>query len=204
MDILSAKFLTSATAIEGCPAPVFPEYAFCGRSNVGKSSLLNMLTGRKDLAKTSSTPGKTQLLNHFLINENIYFADLPGYGYAKVAKTTREEWGKMVWKYLSERENLMALFMLVDIRIPPMDSDIDFANRLGTEGIPFVIAFTKKDKVTKRAAQAILTRWEKALLKTWEAMPKTFLTSSSDRSGKSEILDFIATSNKGWVKKNTP
>jgi GTP-binding protein len=198
MTITSAEFIQSNTTVENCPKPVFPEYAFIGRSNVGKSSLINMLTNRNGLAKTSSTPGKTQLLNHFLINKNWYIADLPGYGFAKVSKTSKAKWDTMIQQYLLKRENLVNVFVLVDTRLEPQKIDLAFINWLGKKEIPFSIVFTKADKLTKGKALKQTTQFNNELLKTWAALPPLFITSSTAKAGKEELLDFIGAINKEW------
>lgn len=173
-----------------------PEYAFIGRSNVGKSSLINMLTNRKGLAKISSTPGKTQLINYFLINKKWNLVDLPGYGFAKVSKDKRQEFEKMIRGFLTGRPCLMTVFILVDARIPPQKLDIDFINKTGASNIPLVLVFTKTDKLSARqiskSTQAVLDE----LAKTWEEMPRHFITSSVTRTGKDDILKYIEESNK--------
>lgn len=179
-----------------CPAPVYPEYAFIGRSNVGKSSLVNMLTGRSNLAKISGKPGKTQLINHFKINDNWYLVDLPGYGYAKVSRTKRSVWQEFVLKYLENRENLLCLFVLVDSRIPPQKIDMDFLNLLGIWKIPFVILLTKTDKMTKSRLNSNLAEIKNAILENWEEMPEFIITSAKTGAGKEEILELIESTNK--------
>ncbi|WP_420316244.1 ribosome biogenesis GTP-binding protein YihA/YsxC [Ekhidna sp.] len=191
MDIKSAEFIKSSPKVADCPEPKIPEYAFIGRSNVGKSSLINHLTNRKKLAKTSSTPGKTQLINHFLINDQWYLVDLPGYGWAQTSKTNKAEWKKMIHTYLEERQNLACVFLLVDLRHDPQKIDLDFMEWLGTEGIPFSIVFTKADKLGKTQVQSNVASYKKEMRKTWEEMPPTFVTSSVDKMGGKEILDFI-------------
>lgn len=174
-----------------CPEPKLPEYAFIGRSNVGKSSLINMLCDRKTLAKTSSTPGKTQLINHFLINENWYLCDLPGYGYAKVSKTSRENWAKMIRQYIINRENLLNTFVLIDSRVSPQQIDIDFMIDLGENEIPFSIIFTKADKLKQRDLEKNISEFKKELRMHWEELPPYFITSSEKRKGKEEVLAYI-------------
>lgn len=195
MEIKSAEFVISNTDVAKCPAPKFPEYAFIGRSNVGKSSLINMLCGRKDLAKTSAKPGKTQLINHFLINATWYLVDLPGYGYAKVAREQREKWHKFIEDYILERPNLMCTFVLVDSRIPPQRIDLEFMSWLGEHHVPFVIVFTKIDKLSKKQFSDNTTAYLLELEKYWEELPKCFYTSSESKTGKAELLDFIEESN---------
>lgn len=191
MDIKEAKFLMSNTKVEDCPAPDKPEYAFIGRSNVGKSSLINMLTGQKGLAKTSSSPGKTQLINHFLINNSWYLVDLPGYGYAKVSKDSREKWRKMINYYFHKRENLTCVFLLIDSRHEPLKQDIEFINYLGNMGVPFVIVFTKLDKQSALKTEANVSAFTKKMKETWDELPPMFKTSAEKRIGKDEILDYI-------------
>ncbi|PWG81864.1 ribosome biogenesis GTP-binding protein YihA/YsxC [Pararcticibacter amylolyticus] len=198
MQIQSAEFKCSNTRTEKLPPPVLPEYAFIGRSNVGKSSLINALTAKKGLAKTSQTPGKTQLINHFLINENWYIVDLPGYGYARVSQKTREEWERFIRYYLRNRENLQCVFVLIDSRIDPQKADLDFCFWLGENGIPFVLAFTKADKQSKIKTTHAVDAFKKALLKYFEEIPPLFVTSSETKEGREEILDFIDGVNKNF------
>ena len=191
MKINSAKFVISNTDVDKCPNEPYPEYAFIGRSNVGKSSLINMLTGHKNLAKTSGKPGKTQLINHFLINDNWYLVDLPGYGYAKVSKDKRKTFQKFIKDYFNKRMQLACTFVLIDSRHKPQKIDLEFMEFLGENGIPFCIVFTKTDKLGKTGLEKNLTHYKKVMLENWEEMPTTFLTSSLDSSGKKEILSFI-------------
>jgi GTP-binding protein len=191
MDIKSANFVVSNTDYKKCPTPNIPEYAFIGRSNVGKSSLINMLTNFSKLAKISGRPGKTQLINHFLINENWYLVDLPGYGYAKVSKKNRNKWQEFIQAYLIHRENLYCLFILVDSRLEPQQIDIDFINWVGEKSIPFAIAFTKADKLSKNQLASNVAAFKKELLKSWGELPTQFITSSTDKVGRDEILNFI-------------
>lgn len=177
--------------MQECPDRMIPEYAFIGRSNVGKSSLINHLTNRKKLAKTSSTPGKTQLINHFLINEEWFLVDLPGYGWAQTSKTNKAAWKKMIENYLIQRPNLASVFVLIDVRHEPQKIDIEFIQWLGEEDIPFSIAFTKSDKLSKNQVQSKVASYKSELRKTWDELPPTFLTSSVDKVGGAEILDFI-------------
>lgn len=193
MQIKSAEFITSSNNFKQCPPPNYPELAFIGRSNVGKSSLINMLTGRRKLAKVSGKPGKTQLINHFKINGSWYLVDLPGYGWAKVAKSEKEKWGAMIHDYLLERENLKNLFVLVDSRLAPQNIDVDFINWLGEKGIPFIIVFTKADKLSKNKVQSAVAKYRKHLLQYWEEMPLFIITSSTKEQGRDDILDFIKT-----------
>ena len=191
MNIQDAKFLMSNSRVEDCPPPTLPEYAFIGRSNVGKSSLINMLTDRKGLAKTSSQPGKTQLINHFIINENWYLVDLPGYGYAKISKDARVKWARMINYYLRKRENLTCVFVLVDSRHSPQAADLEFMEQLGNEGIPFVMIFTKADKQSgSRTSQNVVQYLEK-MQETWDELPRHFVTSAEQKTGREEVLEFI-------------
>ena len=196
MKVTEAIFLQSNTDYEKCPKPDKPEYAFIGRSNVGKSSLINALVQKKSLAKTSQTPGKTQLINHFQIDKKWYLVDLPGYGYAKVSKTDREKFEKMIHEYLENRENLLYTFVLVDIRHEPQKLDMEFMNNLGEQGIPFCIVFTKADKLSQTAVNKSLEVYQAQMLETWEEMPQFFVTSSVNGSGRNEILATIDALNK--------
>ena len=196
MEIKKATFVVSNSDYRKCPDTGLPEYAFIGRSNVGKSSLINMLTSSKNLAKTSEKPGKTQLINHFLINDEWYLVDLPGYGYARTSKTSREKWQKMIEDYMLKREALVNVFVLVDSRIPPQKIDLEFINFLGTNGIPLSIIFTKIDKQKQREIAATVNGYKKALSETWEALPNMFLTSSVTRYGRDAVLDYIADINQ--------
>jgi GTP-binding protein len=191
MEILSAEFLISNSDPEKCPPPDKPEFAFIGRSNVGKSSLINMLTKKKSLAKTSSTPGKTQTINHFTINNGWYLVDLPGYGYASVSKSTRKGWAGMIEEYFKVRENLYCTFVLIDARIDPQKNDIEFINWLGQQGIPIAIILTKADKLKQSELDKSRKKFELQLLKYWEELPPLFITSSEKGTGRSKILDFI-------------
>lgn len=192
MEIKSAIFLMSNTSVEKCPKPDLPEFAFIGRSNVGKSSLINMITNHKKLAKTSARPGKTQLINHFLINENWYLVDLPGYGYAKVSKTQRNKFQAYISDYIIKRENLYCLFVLIDSRHEPQKIDLEFIEWLGEKGIPFSIIFTKADKLGRNKIASNVAYYKKQLLKNWEELPPIFVSSSETGMGKEEILNFIA------------
>jgi len=196
VKIISASFVISNTDIKKCPTPNLPEYAFIGRSNVGKSSLINMLCGRKSLAKTSGTPGKTQLINHFLINENWYLVDLPGYGYAKAGKKQTEKWQKFIETYLTKRENLMNVFVLIDSRLTPQKIDLEFMHWLGNKRIPFAIIFTKLDKLSSTEKGKFSTIYKKEMLKTWEELPPVFSSSSVTSTGKESILNYIDEVNK--------
>lgn len=196
MEIKEAQFVMSNTDVEKCPAPDRPEYAFIGRSNVGKSSLINMITNKKSLAKISGKPGKTRLLNHFLINKEWYLVDLPGYGYAKVPKAERMKWEKMLRNYILKRENLYCLFVLIDVRHEAQKVDLEFMEWLGVSEIPFSIIFTKSDKLRPEELEANLKAYEQEMFKTWETMPGYFVTSSTSGLGKDDILAFIAEVNK--------
>ena len=195
MQIKSAEFIISNSTYAKCPSDGKPEYAFIGRSNVGKSSLINMLTGVKGLAKTSGKPGKTQLINHFLINKEWYIVDLPGYGYAQISKSSRRAWQKMITEYMLKREALVNVFLLIDSRIPPRDIDIEFANFLGANGIPMTIVFTKTDKESRRTVSTNVEAFKNRLLQDWESLPEMILTSSVSGHGKGQILDFIDKTN---------
>jgi GTP-binding protein len=195
MEIRSANFVISNTDIAKCPAPKLPEYAFIGRSNVGKSSLINMLVERRDMAKTSGKPGKTQLINHFLINENWYLVDLPGYGYAQVSRDKREQWEKFIRKYILERENLMCLFVLVDSRLSPQRVDLEFMDWLGENNIPFVMVFTKMDKLSKLKTATNIRKYKEEMGKSWDELPPCFYTSAEMKEGRKELLDFISETN---------
>ena len=195
MKIKSADFVISNTDIDKCPKERIPEYAFIGRSNVGKSSLINMLTGRKSLAKTSGKPGKTKLINHFKINDNWFLVDLPGYGYAKVSKKNRSIFAKFIYEYLEKRENLICTFVLVDSRHEPQKIDMLFMEWLGQNQIPFVIVFTKMDKLSSSQLNKNITKYKTEMLKTWEDIPQTFRSSAESGLGKSEILKFIEQTN---------
>lgn len=188
---VKAEFVKSAPKWSDCPEPNIPEYAFIGRSNVGKSSLINMLADKKDLAKTSGTPGKTQLLNIFLMNETWYLTDLPGYGYARVSKVKRGEFQKMITNYLQQRPNLINTFVLIDCRIPPQKIDLEFMEWLGENQIPFSMVFTKIDKISSTALQKALLNYRKEMLKTWESMPQVFTSSATGKIGRLELLNFI-------------
>jgi len=191
MEITKASFICSNTEWEKCPKPNLPEYAFIGRSNVGKSSLINCITKSNKLAKTSGKPGKTQLINHFIVNENFYFADLPGYGYAKVSKKLRTEFQKFTLKYLENRTNLICLFTLIDLRISPQKIDIEFMEYCALKKIPFVICFTKADKLKKIEIKHNLEKYKSHLEEKWEFFPEHFITSAIKKNGVNEILDFI-------------
>ena len=191
MHIKSATFVMSNSDVAKCPKDKLPEYAFIGRSNVGKSSLINMLTNRKSLAKTSGRPGKTQLINHFLINDNWFLVDLPGYGYARVSKSTKKVFQKFITEYFEKRRQLITAFVLVDIRHKPQPIDLEFMEYLGLNGIPFSIVFTKADKLKPKAIERHIEDYKNILLETWQDMPNYFVTSSSKNIGKDELLGYI-------------
>lgn len=191
MKITKAEFISSYADVRKCPAPDKAEFAFIGRSNVGKSSLINMLTQTKDLAKTSSKPGKTQTINHFLINETWYLVDLPGYGYASVSKTLREGFGQMIEDYVQKRENLSCIFILIDSRLEPQKSDLSFINWVGSKGVPLAIVFTKVDKLKLNEMQRNIQQFKKAVLADWDELPPMLVTSSEKKTGRDEVLDFI-------------
>ena len=191
MPIHHATFVVSSPDVTMCPSSPLPEYAFIGRSNVGKSSLINMLTGVKGLAKTSGRPGKTQLINHFLINNEWYLVDLPGYGYARTSKTSRSQWGTMMRDYFLHREALTNVFVLIDSRIPPQRIDLEFISFLGTNGVPLALVFTKTDKEKQREVMANIKAMKQALSEQWEELPPMFLTSSLTGYGREALLDSI-------------
>lgn len=196
MEIKQASFVVSNTQVAKCPTHKLPEYAFIGRSNVGKSSLINMLTNHKGLAKTSSKPGKTQLINHFLINKEWYLVDLPGYGYAKVSKQSKKTFQQFITDYFKKRRELVNAFVLVDIRHEPQKIDLEFMQWLGENAIPFAIVFTKADKLTEKQIQEHVTSYSEILLQQWEEMPPYFITSSENRLGKEDLLSYIETINQ--------
>lgn len=199
MIVKSAEFICSNTQISKLPPPVKAEYAFIGRSNVGKSSLINMLAGKKGLAKTSQTPGKTQLINHFLINDNWYIVDLPGYGYARASKTKKADWNKFIHTYLDKRESLQCVLVLIDSRLEPQKIDLEFCNWLGEKGLSFVLVFTKADKQSNLKTDQSVAQFKKALLQTFDEFPQYFVTSSETQLGHDEILSFISEVNKHFV-----
>ena len=196
MEIKSAEFVISNTRIDRCPQDGLPEYAFIGRSNVGKSSLINMLTGRNKLAMTSSTPGKTLLINHFLINKQWYLVDLPGYGYAQRGKKQQEELKQIIENYVLEREALTCLFVLIDCRHEPQRIDLEFIEWLGENGVPFAIIFTKADKLSTTRVRENVTAYLNRLSEQWEELPPHFITSSEKRLGRQEVLDYIENINR--------
>lgn len=194
--IKQARFLISNTDVQKCPAPDRPEYAFIGRSNVGKSSLINMLVGQKNLAKVSEKPGKTQLINHFVIDESWYLVDLPGYGYAKTSLSIKEKFQKLISRYILNRENLYCLFVLIDIRHAPQKIDVEFITWLGENNIPFAIIFTKADKLGKVNVAKNVGAYTLELKKIWDELPTIMVSSSLDKTGQEEIISFIETTNK--------
>ncbi len=200
MQIKSAEFVVSNSDVSKCPKELLPEYAFIGRSNVGKSSLINMLTSRKSLAKTSGRPGKTQLINHFIINKNWYLVDLPGYGYAKVSKSSKKVFQKFITAYFNQREQLISAFVLVDIRHEPQPIDLEFMQYLGENSIPFSIIFTKADKLRPKAIDNHIEAYKNIMLETWEEIPNYFITSSSKDIGKEELLEYIETTNNNLIQ----
>ena len=196
MEIISAEFVISNTDVKKCPAVTFHEYAFIGRSNVGKSSLINMLTARKGLAMTSATPGKTMLINHFLINKNWYLVDLPGYGYARRGQKGKDQIRTIIEDYILEREQMTNLFLLIDSRLEPQKIDLEFMEWLGENGIPFSIIFTKADKLKSGRLKMNINAYLRELSKQWEELPPYFISSSENRTGRTEILDYIESINK--------
>ena len=196
MEITNAEFVISNTDVKNCPAGTFPEYAFIGRSNVGKSSLINMLTGRKGLAMTSTTPGKTMLINHFLINNSWYLVDLPGYGYARRGQKGQEQIRTIIEDYILEREQMTNLFVLIDRLLEPQKIDLEFMVWLGENGIPFAIIFTKADKLKGGRLKINISAYLRELRKQWEELPPYFITSSEERLGRTEVLNYIESINK--------
>jgi GTP-binding protein len=191
LTIKEARFISSSPDLKGCPPPKLPEFAFIGRSNVGKSSLINMLTNRSKLAKTSSTPGKTKLINHFLVNESWYLVDLPGYGYARVSKDQRTEFRHTILNYIAKRDTLRCLYTLIDSRIPPQEIDIRFVNWLGEHEVPFVIAFTKVDKISQGEMHRNVEEFKKVLAESWDKLPPMIFSSAEKKTGRDEILSSI-------------
>lgn len=191
MDIKKSEFTISSATVSQCPKDTKPEFAFIGRSNVGKSSLINMLCNHKGLAKTSATPGKTLLINHFIINNDWYLVDLPGYGFAKRSKTVQKKLDQMITSYILQRQQLVNTFVLIDIRHDPMKIDTDFINWLGESSVPFSIIFTKADKLGPVRAKQNATKWMNSLKEQWEELPPYFITSSEKKSGRDEVLDYI-------------
>mgnify|MGYP000278583341 FL=1 len=202
MLIKSANFVKSSSKWQECPEPNIAEYAFIGRSNVGKSSLINAMMNKKDLAKTSQTPGKTQLINHFLVNEEWYLTDLPGYGYAKVSKSQRKDFEKLITNYILNRKNLVNLFILVDIRHTPQKIDLEFMEWCAESGIPFSIIFTKADKLKPNAITQNVETYQQKLLETWEELPELYITSAERKEGGENILNFIEHTNEYLRKHN--
>ncbi len=197
MIIKKAEFIISNTNHEKAPATGLPEFAFIGRSNVGKSSLINMLVNRRNLAKTSSTPGKTQTINHFIIDDSWYLVDLPGYGYASVGRSSRQSWPTMIENYIKNRETLQNTFVLIDCRLEPQANDLDFVNWIGKKQLPFSLVFTKIDKLSKAALAKSASTWAQRLKKTWEELPPMFFTSAEKKTGRDELLQYI----EGILKK---
>lgn len=191
MEITQAEFVSSHADVKKAPPPDKPEFAFIGRSNVGKSSLINMLTNKKKLAKISATPGKTQTINHFIINEQWYLVDLPGYGYAKTSRDKRYEFGQMIEQYILQRENLNCLFILLDSRLEPQKNDLAFIQWCGEKEIPIALVFTKSDKLTKNQLNQNFAHYKKTLLVMWDELPPVFITSSTERRGQDDLLTFI-------------
>ena len=198
MNITQSKFVISNTDVSKCPKSSLPEYAFIGRSNVGKSSLINMLATRKKLAMTSSHPGKTKLINHFLMNEEWHLVDLPGYGYAREGKSSRESFGKIITDYILKREQLTCLFVLLDVRHKPQKVDLEFIAWIGEEGIPLCLVFTKADKLTKSVVATNVKEYKEHLYEIWDELPPLFVTSSTKGKGKEEVLDYIDSVNKSF------
>ncbi|MDO9512666.1 MAG: ribosome biogenesis GTP-binding protein YihA/YsxC [Bacteroidales bacterium] len=195
-QVKEAKYIGSVVDQSKAPKPDMPEHALIGRSNVGKSSLINMLCSRKTLAKISVTPGKTRTINHFLIDNQWYLADLPGYGYAKISKTEREKWEKMIWNFLKRRPNLVNTFILIDVRLKPQKIDIEFINKMGEHGLPFSLVFTKVDKVGAAAADASVEVFKNELRQYWDQLPEYFISSSKSGLGREEILGWISSTNE--------
>jgi len=191
MIIRTARYISGSTSLSGCPSPSLPEFAFAGRSNVGKSSLINMLTGRKKLALISQTPGKTRTINHFLINDDWYLVDLPGYGYAKAPASHRKAWKKEIENYILKRSTLMCVFVLADVRISPQKYDLEFMEMLGRNNIPFARVFTKADKISGHVLEKNIALHNKTMLERWEECPLTFITSAEKKTGRDELLGFI-------------
>ena len=201
MSVKEVEFVMSNSDVRKCPKPDRPEYAFIGRSNVGKSSLINMLMGKKNLAKTSSTPGKTQLINHFSVNQSWYLVDLPGYGYAKVPKAQKVKFERMISDYILLRENLVSVFVLVDIRHSPQQIDLEFMEWLGVSSIPFTMVFTKLDKLKQSEIQPKLKKYRAKMLETWDELPIQVLTSAEKRDGRETLLEYIEGFNSDFKTK---
>jgi GTP-binding protein len=204
MLVKNVVFTMSAPNLAGCPVEQYPEYAFVGRSNVGKSSLINMLTGIKNLARTSADPGKTRLINYFLVDEVWYLVDLPGYGYARISKEKRKGWDQMVREYIESRKSLFYTFLLIDSRHEPQSNDLRFVDWLGGKGLPFCLVFTKSDKLSKSKIQFTIEAFKKELEKKWEELPPIFVTSAHSGAGKVEILDFIGLTNEEFTSLLKP
>jgi GTP-binding protein len=202
MEIIAASYLISSPSVDMCPQPDRPEYAFIGRSNVGKSSIINMLTQKKELAKVSRSPGKTQMINHFNVTgsdrKKWYLVDLPGYGFAKVSQSQRKSWQKMIEGYIRKRENLVNLFVLVDSRHEPQEADLEFINQMGAWQVPFSIIFTKADKSTQKEVAANVRRFMEALKENWEELPIYFVTSAEKHLGGDKIRSLIQAMNDDW------
>lgn len=203
MQIKTITYLQSVVDWKKCPTPSLPEYAFIGRSNVGKSSLINMIANNNKLAKISSTPGKTQTINHFLVNSDWYLVDLPGFGYAKISKTMREKWIIMIHDYITHRENLQLIFILIDSRLEPQKNDLEFINKMGDLFVPFALIFTKSDKLSATQIARNVDLFKKTLSETWDELPPIFVSSSETGFGKEEILDFIESVNKQYFENKT-
>ncbi|MDX1427015.1 MAG: ribosome biogenesis GTP-binding protein YihA/YsxC [Salegentibacter mishustinae] len=203
MKIKSAEFVVSNTRVDKCPDSKLPEYAFIGRSNVGKSSLINMLTDRKTLAKTSAKPGKTQLINHFLINKNWHLVDLPGYGYAKVSKSTKRTFQKFITAYFDKRKQMICAFVLIDSRHEPQPIDMEFMQWLGEHQVPFCIIFTKADKLKPKMLEKNINHYQDKMLEIWEEMPEFFVSSATSKLGQDEILDYIEAINNELSSNNS-
>src|SRR6056297_1490351 len=203
MKIKSAEFVVSNTRVDKCPDSKLPEYAFIGRSNVGKSSLINMLTDRKTLAKTSAKPGKTQLINHFLINKNWHLVDLPGYGYAKVSKSTKRTFQKFITAYFDKRKQMICAFVLIDSRHEPQPIDMEFMQWLGEHQVPFCIIFTKADKLKPKMLEKNINNYQNKMLEIWEEMPEFFVSSATSKLGQDEILDYIDAINNELSSNNS-
>lgn len=201
MKIKTAEFVVSNSKVDQCPNSSLPEYAFIGRSNVGKSSLINMITGRKSLAKTSAKPGKTQLINHFLINNNWHLVDLPGYGYAQVSKSTKRVFQKFITAYFDKRKQMICAFVLIDSRHKPQPIDMEFMQWLGENAVPFCIIFTKADKLKPKVLEENIENYKNEMLETWEEMPQYFITSATTKLGQDDVLDYIEEVN-GQLRKS--
>jgi GTP-binding protein len=196
MIVTQARFISSVISTEACPPDKYPEYAFIGRSNVGKSSLVNFITGIKKLAKISVRPGKTQTINHFLVNEEWYLADLPGYGFAKVPVHIKDKWDLMISSFLKGRKNLLTVFVLIDIRHEPLNIDLEFIHWLGNNQLPFAMVFTKADKLSVTKAKGMIEKYNHVLRKTWHTLPPVFISSVLAKTGREPILEFIHETNK--------